>query len=69
MPRRPLGRQISAEQALKALGMLPPTALDLAINPNAGFEQQRVTIAAACRKLSCSRYDFHKALRSAPDAP
>ena len=62
MPKQIRSRTVTASEALDALGLLRPTDLARAINPNIDLTQAPRTVAEACRRLKCSRYQLKKAI-------
>jgi hypothetical protein len=48
---------------------LPPTKVDLALNPRADIDRRITTKLAASRKLCCTVRELNRALREHPDTP
>jgi len=69
MPKKLKYGQVSTWEALRAMGLVAPTSLELAWNPGAALKAPPGTVADACRKLKCSRYKLLQALERDPNAP
>jgi hypothetical protein len=62
-------KQITGWQALEALGLVRPTALQLAADPQAAEKMKPKSMAAACRQLGCSQKQLENALKHDPMQP